>query len=192
MGSSKVKYALFLALFIAMLGSEFVLNNDSAYGNIASQQSKVIKEGLMTGNVVSEAPGAGNIFLPVLIAIFVICTIYLWSQRKKLWLVEHDAGQYVGLILRVLLGVILLIFGFNFMPSPLGYVFAMVKLVLGVLLILGLFTRFAGYVAFFYFLSFLINPVDEVMMVLLLGIALCVMLLGAGRFSIDHDRKKRR
>jgi uncharacterized membrane protein YphA (DoxX/SURF4 family) len=85
---------------------------------------------------------------------------------------------------------------------PYLYALPWAEIVVGVCLLLGLFTRFTGLLATLMLLSFMIAvtgfrgdagaPFHN--NVLLLSIAMCVLLLGPGRFSIDHlwpERKKK-
>lgn len=186
MGASTVKYALFFLVFCAIIGAEVVLNQQSVYDAFTVDGQAT--GGMVTGNAVNEnADSDGGYFIPVLVVLFVVASLYVWLQRKKLWVVEHDGSDYARLILRVMLGIVFLIFGFEVTPTFVGYGIAMLKLIVGVLLIVGIFTRVVAYVGFFYFLSFLAGPFDLVMTVVFLGISLCVMFLGPGPYSIDND-----
>jgi uncharacterized membrane protein YphA (DoxX/SURF4 family) len=192
MGASAVKYSLFFLVFLAMVGAEIVLNQESVYDGLIPHKQLAAGD-MVTGNVVSEeGESPGSFFVPVLIILFIIVSLFAWLKRKSLWIIEHDGSDYGRLVLRIMLGIVFMILGFEFSPTFVGYALAMLKLILGVLLIVGLFTRPVAFVGFFYFLSFFAGPFDLVMTVVLLGISLCVILLGAGVYSIDYDLSEKR
>ena len=189
MGASTVKYFLFFALLLAMVGSEVVLNNDSVYDALIYGETAT-DSGFLTGNVVSDQDASNGSYVPVLVVVFVLCTAYVLFAKKRWWFLEHDASSYVTLLLRSLLGIVIIVLAFNYSPTFGGYALALIKLLLGVLLLIGLFTREISYVFSFYLLGLLLAGYDLITGILLLGIALSLILLGAGPFSVDFDRCK--
>ncbi|MFH1916837.1 MAG: hypothetical protein ABIJ21_06265 [Nanoarchaeota archaeon] len=187
MGASTVKYFLFFALLLAMVGSEVVLNNDSVYDAIIYGETAK-GTGLLTGNVVSDQNVSHRSYVPVLVVVFVLCTGYVLFTKKRWWFLEHDASSYVTLLLRSLLGIVIIVLAFDYSTTFVGYALALLKLLFGVLLLIGLFTREISYVLSFYLLSLLLAGYDLITGILLLGIALSLILLGAGPFSVDFDR----
>lgn len=92
----------------------------------------------------------------------------------------------------------------TYLPTAIGrgYLYAVpwAEIVVGVCLILGLFTRFTGLIVSLMLISFTIaatglraaggGPFHT--NVVFLGIALCIMLLGPGRMSVDAFMPRRR
>jgi uncharacterized membrane protein YphA (DoxX/SURF4 family) len=193
MASGKIKYYLFLFLFVSILGAELILNKDNPIVPLGKGKA----ESLVTGNIVSDnadLPSPGTLVMVVIIAFIIVAGFFLFKQKElKLRFIEQKRHSYASLVLRLVLGTFLVIAGFDVIPSWQGYALGIGLMVAGIMLMVGIFVRPVSYVTFFYFLVSIIQGNGELAVnFILLAMSLAVFFIGGSEFSLDEEKKVRK
>ncbi|MFH1071927.1 MAG: hypothetical protein V1743_00695 [Nanoarchaeota archaeon] len=191
---SAVKYLLFALLLVGIGASSYLLTADISYTGFfvqsTTEESGEVSQ--LAGNAMQDQVGPNA--LVILVLVFILVSGFLfskWQNRSfyKELLAKFKAHEsYVSVILRLLIAIFLLVSALDFAPSVLGYGWAILKILLALLLVFGLFTRIIAYLVLFYLISLLLFPAADIFaIILLIGITLCILLLGGDRYSLDHD-----
>jgi hypothetical protein len=186
--ASKVTIALFIFVFLAIFGAEVILSNGNPLPETPATGNG---GGMITAQVTSDVPPLQASSIVLVLAFIFISLYLLYKIKEKQWdAFEAKSHSYIALLLRIVLGVYLIIAGFDVMPGWQGYAIGIAKMVLGVLLMVGIFVRPAAYLAFFYLLKKLIEPTgDYATIFLLIVIAICIFLLGGREYSVEAQAK---
>jgi hypothetical protein len=180
--ASSIKYFLFLFVFLALVGGEVIFGLGSSFISSLAETSSVVKggSGLITANVTTDAPNPGSLTV-ILIITFLIISVIGWYKLKdkKCSFLITKGHFYAAIILRIVLGVFLIISGFDITPTLQGYALGILLMIAGIILIFGLFLRPTCYLVFFYLATLLFKvPSDTAVTFLLMVVTVVLFLLG--------------
>ncbi|MBU1975562.1 MAG: hypothetical protein KKG59_04115 [Nanoarchaeota archaeon] len=195
---SNVTYSMFFLLLAAVFSTEMIINKDASLTGMSIHEMARTgpMESTVTGNIIAEgAEGASPSIVAWIFIMFLVLTAVLIYYRKHVLKVLkmgiHDS--YASFVLRIALGVWFIFSGFRVDVNTTGYVFGIIEVVIGLLLILGLGIRVLGYVLTFYSATLLANPsINQLSVLLMIGISLALAVLGGGRYSFDNEYKLHR
>lgn len=190
MASSTVKYTLFVMLLVAVMGGELIINSDSSATGMSINEMHM-NDGAMTGNFIKETGAGSEPYLLTLIAIMAVLGLIILLKKEWFrWVYSKGLNFESLLLLRVVLGLVLIKTGLDLEPTLAGYASGIVGILLGVLVVLGLFTRLAGYLSFFYCTGMIFYGTPFWQALPLMAIAISLFFQGGLGLSLDNARKK--
>lgn len=189
-----IKFVMFMIMIVGILASQWIISSESLG---------------MTGAVVQEAEGVPgitglvtetltpntniNITLAVLFLIISVYLVYRSQERRYVLKLEKDLtnyGRYAAFVIRLVLGIVFVWQAFSITIYNGEMLTGILYIVVGIFLILGLFTRIAAYVSVFLLLKQLFMGVNPLFFIVLMANAVLVLFLGSGAPSFDEDVRK--
>ncbi|MFH1399929.1 MAG: hypothetical protein ABIH41_00270, partial [Nanoarchaeota archaeon] len=199
---SSAKYWLFLLLFVGMAGGEYILTHNDVPSTtpvgFQVRDVRVAAEQVSERSIFAPQRGSGTyaFSLPSVLVVGVVIFLLLggyfayqqrpvWSRVSILsWKVQWDDLQpFVGLMLRLVAAVPVLLGALAFSSM---YGVALLLMIGAVVLVVGVLTRWLATFAAVYYVALMIAGRDPVLNAVLLVVSLCILVLGGGKYSLDH------
>ena len=195
--ASNMTFVMFGLLIVGILAGQWVLNSESFASLQQPQENSYAGLSAISGRVTENLTPSysANVILAIL---FLIMTGYLLyrvqDRRYKLSLEQHlsSGSMYVSFILRLVLGAVFVWQAFNAAFYLNSIFVGIVYIITGLMLILGLFTRIAAYVAIFLLVYQLFTGVNPLLFIVLMANTVMVLIMGSGVPSIDANFKEKR
>ena len=189
-----IKFALFIIMIIGILASQWIVSSESLGMTGAVVQETSGMPGV-TGLVTETlTPNTNiNITLAVLFLIISVYLVYRSQEKRYLMKLEKDLtdyGRYAAFIIRLVLGTVFVWQAFNITIYNGELLTGILYIIVGIFLILGLFTRISAYVSIFLLLKQLFMGINPLFFIVLMANAILVLLLGSGAPSFDEDVRK--
>lgn len=198
--ASTVTYVLFVSLALALTLGDVVLNGDRSVfmALVPSAPPDAPAGNQVTGAAISSGPGLsanGDVLVAVLFLLISLYAMYRMRDPRTPLRFSKAMLQYQpygSFLLRILLGVVFVWDGFMLDQGGASglamFMGALLHIIIGLLLIVGLYTRPAAYIGGFILLKSLFFAQDHLFTVVLLGNLILLFILGPGLPSFDLER----
>ncbi len=198
--ASTVTYLLFIGLGLAVtLGDVLVEGERSVFMALVPSAPPETQSGTqLTGAAVADTSGLsanGDVMVAVLFLVISFYALYRMRDTRTTLRFAKSLGQfqgYAGFVLRLLLGIVFVWRGFlldrGFEGGLGAFLGGLLHIIIGLLLIVGLYTRPAAYIGVFLLLKSLFFAEDHLFTLVLLGNLVLLFILGPGLPSFDLER----